>query len=249
MTDAAVFDLDGVLTRTAHLHTAAWKALFDGFLRARAERESTAFVPFDPHDDYLAHVDGMPRRDGVRRFLASRGIALPQGSPSDAAGAETVHGLAKLKDRWFREAIDRVGVQADDGAVALVRALRDRAVAVGVASSSRNCVPVLERAAILDLFGAVVDGVDVDTLGLPGKPAPDMFLECLRRLGRPDPARAVVVEDAIAGVAAGRAGGFGLVIGVDLGGHRERLIEGGAGWVVDTLAEVTPEEIERRLRR
>lgn len=248
--DAVIFDLDGVITLTAHVHAAAWKLLFDGFLRDRATHCGTQpvpFVPFDPSADYLAYVDGRPRQDGVRTFLAARGIELPEGSPEDPAGAETVHGLSKLKDRYFREAIDRLGVKIDAG-VTLVSALRARDVRVGVASSSRNCIPILRRAGLIHLFDAIVDGEDIARLELAGKPAADMFLECLRRLGLDDPTRAIVVEDAVAGVAAGRAGGFGLVIGIDRGGNRERLVEGGADWVVSGLAELTPECMDRRLR-
>ncbi|UJR85032.1 HAD family hydrolase [Sandaracinus amylolyticus] len=239
---AVVFDLDGVLTHTARLHAAAWKSLFDGFLRDRDGE------PFDIERDYLAYVDGRARRDGVRNFLASRGIVLPEGDPSDPEGAPTVEGLARQKDHWFRDAIDRDGVEVDEDAVRLVRALRDRGIARGVASSSRNCIPVLERAGILDLFDAIVDGNELDRLHLASKPAPDMFLECLRRLGSMSPADAVVVEDATAGVAAGRAGGFGVVIGVDRGGNRDALRAHGAHCVVSSMAELTLERLESKLR-
>lgn len=250
--DAVVFDLDGVITLTASVHAAAWKLLFDGFLRERATHSGTQpapFVPFDPKSDYLAYVDGRPRLDGVRTFLAARGIDLPEGAPEDPAGSETIHGLAKVKDRWFREAIGRLGVEVDEGAVPLVTALRDAGIPVGVASSSRNCVPILRRAGLVGLFDAVVDGEEIARLDLAGKPAPDMFLECLHRLGAESPARAVVFEDAGAGVAAGRAGGFGLVIGVDRGGNRERLVEGGAHWIVSGLSEVTPDGMNQHLRQ
>ncbi|AKF11474.1 Beta-phosphoglucomutase [Sandaracinus amylolyticus] len=241
-----VFDLDGVLTRTARLHAAAWKSLFDGFLRAR---EGVGFQPFDIQRDYLAYVDGRARRDGVRTFLASRGITLPEGDASDPEGAPTVEGLAAQKDHWFRDAIARDGVEVDEHAVHLVRALRDRGITRGVASSSRNCIPVLERAGILELFDAIVDGNELERMRLASKPAPDMFLECLRRLGAFAPADAVVVEDATAGVAAGRAGGFGLVVGVDRGGNRDALRDHGAHWVVSSMAELTVARLEAQLAR
>jgi HAD superfamily hydrolase (TIGR01509 family) len=245
---ATVFDLDGVLTRTERTHATAWKALFDDFLRSRALALGTAFVPFDPVADYRAHVDGRPRRDGVRTFAASRGIQLPEGTPADAPGEHTVHGLAKMKDRSFMESVERLGVEVDRAAIGLARALRARTVRIGVASSSRNCVPILNRAGIFELFDAVVDGIDIGRLGLAGKPAPDLFIECLHRLGADDPSNAAVVEDAAAGVAAGRAGNFGLVIGVDRGENRERLLANGADWVVSDLSDVTPERMDQRLR-
>ncbi|HEX7079741.1 MAG TPA: beta-phosphoglucomutase family hydrolase [Gammaproteobacteria bacterium] len=235
--DAALFDLDGVLTRTATVHAAAWKRLFDEFLRERAERTGERFVPFDIDADYRRYVDGKPRDDGVASFLESRGIDLPAGSPDDDADALTVHGLGRRKDGYFLETLTREGVEVFDASVALVRALRAQEVKTAVVSSSKNCKAVLETAGIDALFDARVDGVDLERLGLAGKPAPDTFLEAARRL-RSEPSRCIVVEDATAGVEAGRAGGFGLVIGVDRAGRSRELRHAGADVVVGDLGEI-----------
>jgi beta-phosphoglucomutase family hydrolase len=245
--DAVVFDLDGVVTRTAGAHRAAWRTLFDGFLRGRAGREGTAFEPFTDAD-YRTHVDGRPRPDGVRTFLAARGIELPEGSDDDPPGADTVTGLGRRKNELFGAAIRDAGVEVDAGAVRFVGELRGAGIPVGVASSSRNARLVLETAGLADLFEARVDGEVSARLGLAGKPAPDIFLACLHELGVDDPARAVVLEDAVAGVEAGRAGGFGLVIGVDRGDSAAALREHGADWVIQDFAEVTLDRVARRLR-
>ncbi len=207
--DAAIFDLDGVVTFTARLHSEAWKQLFDEFLRSRAEATGEPFRPFTDAD-YNAYVDGRPRLDGIRTFLASRGITLPEGTSSDPPDAETVAGLGHPKNRIFRALLVERGVDVDGGAVRLIRELRERGVRVGVASSSKNTPLILETAGLESLFEARVDGITSEELGLRGKPAPDIFLACLERLGARDPGRAVVVEDAVSGVEAGRAGGFGL---------------------------------------
>ena len=235
--DAVLFDLDGVLTRTDTLHAAVWKRLFDGFLGARAAHTGEPVVAFDVDTDYPRHVDGKPRLDGVRDFLASRGIALPEGRPADGEGMDSVHGLGALKDRYFAERLARDGVAPFEAAVALVHALRAQDIRTAVVSSSRHCAAVLEAAGIAGLFDARVDGLEIARLGLAGKPAPDAFLEAARRV-RASPARSVVVEDAIAGVAAGRAGGFGCVIGVDRGGRPALLRDAGADVVVTDLAQV-----------
>jgi alpha,alpha-trehalase len=240
---AAVFDLDGVVTFTARLHMATWKELFDDYLRSRASRFGEPFRPFT-EADYRTWVDGRPRFDGVRTFLASRGIALPEGTAEDAEGAETVMGLGNRKNLLFRSRLENSGVEVDGKAVALIQALRACGVRVGVASSSKNTESILEAAGLGDLFEARVDGVVSERLGLSGKPAPDIFLECLRRLGVADPACALVAEDAEAGVEAGRAGGFGLVLGVDRGGRAILLREHGADWVIHDLEEAPPEKIE-----
>ena len=242
--EAAVFDLDGVITLTARVHAAAWKELFDGYLRERARRRGEPFRPFDAEGDYRAHVDGRPRYDGVRAFLASRGIALPEGAPDDPPEAETVAGLGNRKNAIFLAALRRMGAEVDGEAVRFVRALRERGVRVGVASSSRNCREILERAGLADLFQARVDGVESARLGLRGKPRPDIFLRCLELLGGRDPARAMVVEDAVSGVEAGRAGGFGLVLGIDRGGSGAALRGHGADHVVRGFGEVSPEWVE-----
>ena len=225
--DAVLFDLDGVLTNTASVHAGAWKRLFDEFLDRRAARAGEAFIPFDDETDYRLHVDGKPRLDGVTDFLASRGIALPLGTPQDADDADTVQALARRKDAYFVRHIEEHGVERYEAAVDLVKALRAQDIKLAVVSSSRNCKTVLEAAGIAELFDARVDGVELERLRLAGKPAPDMFLEAARRLGS-DRDRTVVVEDAIAGVAAGRTGGFALVISVDHVGQSQALREAGA---------------------
>lgn len=234
--DAVVFDMDGVVTRTADVHAAAWKELFDAYLREVAAREGVPFRPFT-QEDYLRHVDGKPRYDGVRDFLASRGISLPWGDPSDPPGRETVCGLGNRKDALFNRVVAERGVEAYPGTLRLVDGLRRAGVRVAVVSASRNASRILEAAGVRGLFEAQVDGVVAADLGLPGKPDPAMFLEAARRLGVP-PGRAAVVEDAVAGVEAGRRGGFALVIGVDRGGNREALAAAGADAVVGDLAEV-----------
>jgi trehalose 6-phosphate phosphatase len=241
---AAVFDLDGVVTRTARLHIASWTQLFNDYLRSRAKRADESFRPFDPGADYRAYVDGRPRYAGVHAFLASRGIHIPAGMPEDGPDVETEAGLGNRKNVLFQQQLEREGVEVDGAAVALIHALRARGVRVGVASSSRNTELVLRRAGLLDLFEARVDGVLSARLGLRGKPHADIFLECLKLLGGAHPRHAVVLEDAAAGVRAGKAGGFGLVLGVDRGGNWMRLREAGADWIVQELAEVSPERIE-----
>lgn len=235
--DAVLFDLDGVLTRTASVHAAAWKKLFDNFLAQRAAHGGAAFVPFDIDADYRRHVDGKPRHDGVSAFLASRGIALPFGAPQDAPDAQTVRALGKLKDRYFTQHLEQHGVELYEASIALVRTLRAHDVRTAVVSSSNNCAAVLDAVGIADLFDVRVDGTDVTRLSLEGKPAPDAFLEAARRLNV-EPSRSVVVEDAIAGVSAGRAGEFGSVIGVDRTGQSQALRDAGADVVVTSLAQV-----------
>ncbi|GGG29403.1 hypothetical protein GCM10010964_16590 [Caldovatus sediminis] len=238
--DAVLFDLDGVLADTARVHAAAWKALFDEVLRRRAAEMGEPFRPFDLRADYLAFVDGKRREDGVRAFLASRGIVLPEGSEADPEEALTVAALARRKQGLFTAALEREGVEPAPGAVALMRALRRLGMPLAVVSASRNCAAVLAAAGLDGLVDLRVDGQMAAALGLAGKPAPDTFLEAARRLGVP-PARAVVFEDALAGVEAGRRGGFGLVVGVDRGGQAEALRRRGADVVVRDLTEVAAE--------
>ncbi len=234
--DAVLFDLDGVITDTAKVHEAAWGELFNGFL---AEQDSTGDGLLSPFtsDDYLRYVDGKPRYEGVRSFLESRGFDLPEGTPADSPDASTVCGLGNRKNALFNEVIARDGVPVIESAVRFLKTLRDRGFKTAVVSSSRNCAAVLEAARLLDAFDARVDGEVAAELGLPGKPRPDTFLEAARELGVA-PERAVVVEDAISGVEAGRSGGFGLVIGVDRGAGRAALEAGGADLVVARLVEV-----------
>src|SRR6516162_9525436 len=235
--DAVLFDLDGVLTSTATIHSSCWKTTFDDFLRRRAAEKKEAFRPFDIATDYKRYVDGKLRYDGVRSFLASRDIALAEGTPEDPPTAETVCGLGNRKDELVKAAIAQGKVESYPGSVALVRRLREQGIRTAVVSSSNNCEQVLRAAGILDLFEVRVDGVVASKLGLPGKPAPDTFLEAARRLGV-SPGRAVAVEDAIAGVRAGRAGGFGLVVGVDREGSGDALRTQGADVIVTDLKEL-----------
>lgn len=236
--DAVLFDLDGVLTDTAQVHAVAWKALFDAALRRIAESGGPPFQPFDVRGEYHAFVDGRRREDGVRTFLASRGIVLPDGSVTDAEDAMTVAALARRKQEMFQAALQERGAKPIPGAAALLAALRRLRVPIAVVSASRNCAAVLAAAGLDELVDLRVDGVDAAALGLPGKPEPDTFLEAARRLGVP-PARCAVFEDALAGVEAACRGGFGLVVGVDRGGQAEALRRHGADLVVRDLAEVT----------
>lgn len=235
--DAALFDLDGVITDTAAVHARAWKTMFDTYLRQRAEATGVAFEPFTIAGDYRTYVDGKPRYDGVRSFLRSRGIDLPEGTRADPADAETVCGLGNRKNELVNRLLDDEGVVVYEGSVRLLHQLRGDGVRLGVVSSSRNCAAVLTTAGLLDLFEARVDGVVAAERGLAGKPAPDTFLSAARDLGA-SPERAVVVEDAISGVQAGRAGGFGLVIGVDRDGDPDALRRNGADVVVADLGDL-----------
>lgn len=235
--DAMVVDLDGVVTDTASVHAAAWKQLFDDYLSTRAERTGEPFTPFD-HDDYRRHVDGKPRYDGVRDFLASRGITLPEGDPADAPDdGETVCALGNRKDAAFNERLARDGVTVFDTTVDVLRRARRAGIRTALFSSSRNTRQVLRRAGLEHLFDAIVDGVDAGDLGLPGKPHPAVPLEAAARIGaKPD--RTVLVEDAVAGVEAGRRGEFHLVVGVDRTGHGDDLRAHGADVVITDLAEI-----------
>ena len=236
-TEACLFDLDGVLTQTAKVHAAAWKRMFDDYLRERAERTGEQCRPFDVDSDYNQFVDGKPRFDGVRSFLESRGIELAFGAPDDPPEAETIAGLGNRKNEIVLDLIRREGVQPYAGSVRYVHAARDAGLARAVVSSSTNCRDVLESAGILDLFDQIVDGCVAEEEGLRGKPAPDTFLAGARLVGV-GARRAVVFEDAVAGVEAGRAGGFGCVVGVDRVGHADALRSHGADVVVQDLAEL-----------
>jgi beta-phosphoglucomutase family hydrolase len=238
---ACLFDLDGVLTQTARVHAAAWKEMFDTFLRERAARTGDAFAPFDPVTDYTHYVDGKPRYDGVRSFLASRGIELPEGDPSDPPSAETVCGLGNRKNELVLALLKRDGVQVYEGSVRYVRAVRDAGLHRAVVSASANCRDVLEAAGIENLFEIRIDGIVVEERHLKGKPAPDTFLAAAEELGA-KPAEAAVFEDALAGVEAGRAGQFGFVVGVDRAEQRKALLEHGADVVVTDLAELLKQQ-------
>ncbi len=229
---ACLFDLDGVLTKTADLHAAAWKSTFDPLLASHGSLD-----PFDPIEEYLRYVDGKPRADGVRDFLASRGIVLSEGLVQDPPGLRSVAGLGAAKDALFRASLAH-GVTCIDGAVECVLALRSHGVRCAVVSASENTHAVLRAAGITDLFDVCVDGVVLRERGLSGKPAPDSFIEAARMLGVA-PGECVVVEDARAGVEAGRAGGFAMVVGVDRTGHGAALLDAGADLVVRDLWELT----------
>jgi beta-phosphoglucomutase family hydrolase len=237
---ACLFDLDGVLTETAKVHAAAWKEMFDQFLRARSARTGEDLVPFDLTGDYGEYVDGKPRYDGVRSFLASRGIELPEGQPDDPASAETVCGLGNRKNEIVLRMIREQGVEAYEGSRRYLEAAREAGLRRAVVSSSTNCHDVLVAAGIEQFFEARIDGVVAERERLKGKPAPDTFLAGARALDV-TPDAAAVFEDALAGVEAGRAGGFACVVGVDRVGHAEALREHGASIVVRDLAELIEE--------
>jgi beta-phosphoglucomutase family hydrolase len=231
--DAALFDLDGVLTPTAEVHMRAWRRMFSDFLSARGIDEPYV------DEDYFAHIDGKPRYDGVRSFLASRGLELPEGDPSDPPTAETVCGLGNRKNEVFAAVLAEEGVQPYEGSLRLLDHLAGRGVRVAVVSSSRNAPSVLDAAGLRDRFDVLVDGAVAADLRLAGKPAPDTYVYAAERLAVPT-GRAVVIEDAVSGVQAGAAGGFGLVVGVDRGVGADRLGDEGADIVVADLAELLP---------
>jgi beta-phosphoglucomutase family hydrolase len=234
---ACLFDLDGVLTKTAKLHAAAWKQTFDDYLRRRAASTGEAFVPFDLVHDYDEHVDGKPRYDGARSFLGSRGIELPEGDADDPPDAQTIHGLGNRKNELVLELIREQGVEPYEGSVRYVQAARAGGLRRAVVSSSTNCRDVLLAAGIEDLFEEIVDGLTAEREHLRGKPAPDTYLAGARALDV-EPAQAAVFEDALAGVEAGRAGRFGFVVGVDRVGQADALRAHGADVVVRDLADL-----------
>ena len=235
--DAALFDLDGVVTDTASVHATCWKEMFDEYLRKRASQRGEAFRPFDLAADYRLYVDGKPRFDGVRDFLASRSIQLPEGSPDDPAEIETVCGLGNHKDDLVNNVIADVGVEIYEGTVRFIHQLRRNEFRIAVVTSSQNCTAVLRAVKLDNLFDVQVDGNTIHAERLAGKPAPDTFLLAARLLGV-EPTRAVVIEDAISGVQAGVKGKFGLVIGIARKGNAEELKHHGAHLVVDDLAEL-----------
>lgn len=238
---ACLFDLDGVLTQTAKVHAAAWKSMFDDFLLVRSVQTGELFRPFDIQTDYVTHVDGKLRLDGVRAFLASRGITLPDGAEDDPPESSTVHGLGTRKNELVRELIRTQGVEIYPGSVRFVEVVIEQGMRTAVVSASKNCREVLIAAGIEHLFEVRIDGLVAQDMGLPGKPAPDMFLAAASAFGI-EPAQCVVFEDAVAGVAAGRAGAFGWVVGVDRVGHAEALLRHGADIVVQDLSELLEEQ-------
>lgn len=234
--DAAVIDLDGVVTQTAQVHAHAWATMFNEYLRARSERPGEDHAPFE-EQDYREYVDGRPRYDGVRAFLESRGIHLPQGAPSDGPSQETVCGLGNRKNELFHELLAVEGPKVFDDAVTQIQRWRARGLKTAMVSSSRNAGMIIDVAGLRPLFDVTIDGTDAARLGLPGKPAPDTFLEAAKRMGA-DPARTIFVEDAISGVKAGRAGKFGLVVGVAREDNAQALRDNGADRVVQELTEL-----------
>jgi len=245
--DAVVFDMDGVVTRTAAVHSRAWKQMFDDYLRKRAEWGHEPFREFTHEGDYLRHVDGRPRDQGVEAFLLSRGIVLPHGIAGDAPTAETVCGLGNRKNELFHAIIARDGAGLYDSTVALIGELRGQGIQVGLATSSRNSALILQQAGVAHLFATVVDGIVSGRLGLAGKPAPDIFTTACTNLGVPA-ARAIVIEDAVSGVQAGARGGFGLVIGVARENNHAELRRAGADLVVGDLAETSLAQINAAIR-
>lgn len=239
--DAIILDLDGVITQTAQVHALAWKQMFDAYLQERPERAGESHEPFDLEDDYSEYVDGKPRQEGVRSFLESRGIELPDGSPDDPPGTETINGLGNRKNEIFQQLLHEQGVDVYQDAVEQVRSWRAAGLKTAIVSSSKNCVQVLEAAGMRDLCDAKVDAIDAERRQLRGKPDPDMFLEAARELGV-KPSRTAVVEDSAVGVRAAVAGGFRTVVGVARDGDTEELKRRGAGCVVRSLRELEAHE-------
>ena len=238
--DAVIFDLDGVLTDTARVHAAAWKAVFDAFLKRWTQQRGLAFQPFDIEADYLNYVDGRPRDDGIRSFLSARGINLPEGSQQDPDEAETVHSVGERKKQLFLEALKK-GIHPAAGAKALLEKLRHAGIRTAVASSSKNTIAILHAAGFEHRFDACVDGLVAEALRFPGKPDPALFLEAARRLNV-QPSRAILFEDALAGVEAGKRGGFGCVVGLDHGQQAVALRQHGADVVIESLRQLSVKE-------
>jgi beta-phosphoglucomutase family hydrolase len=234
---ACLFDMDGVVTQTAVVHAAAWKEMFDEFLRAHAKSTGTEFVPFDAHAEYDAYVDGKPRLDGTRSFLESRGIELPEGKPDDPPGTPTIYGLSNRKNDLVLAKLAQGGVQVYEGTVTYIRSVREKGIATAIVSSSANTKQILDSAGLADLFDVRVDGLIAAERGLRGKPAPDTFLAAATELHL-TASQAAVFEDALAGVEAGRAGHFALVVGVDRVGQADGLSKHGADIVVKDLSEL-----------
>ncbi len=244
--DAVIFDMDGVVSDTARVHERCWKEVFDAYLRHRSVLAGERLRLFED-EDYVRYVDGKPRYDGVTSFLASRHIALERGTPSDAPGEDSICALGNLKDRQFEHAVATDGVSLFDPTIAFLRVLRSHGIRTALISSSRHARVILEAARITNLFDAIVDGIDAETLQLPGKPDPAIFVAAAQRLCTA-PARAAVVEDALAGVEAGHRGGFASVIGIGIGSHADELLTHGASIVVADLSELevhfdTPNEL------
>jgi beta-phosphoglucomutase family hydrolase len=235
--EAVIFDMDGVITKTALTHAHAWKKMFDEYLKKREAEHGKPFVEFTHAGDYLPYVDGKPRYKGVQSFLESRGINIPFGDPADSPGTETVCGLGNQKNIAFNEVLENEGVEVYPSTIALLNELKTAGIKLGVASSSKNCKPVLERVDLLDVFDARVDGVVSAELGLHGKPEPDIFTTACDIVGVKYE-KAIVVEDAVSGVQAGKKGKFGLTLGIARENNRKELEENGADYVVEDLEEI-----------
>jgi beta-phosphoglucomutase family hydrolase len=235
--DAVIFDMDGVITKTALTHAASWKKMFDEYLKKRETEHGEKFVEFTHAGDYLPYVDGRPRYQGVQTFLESRGIDIPFGDPSDSPGAESVCGLGNRKNIVFNDVLNKEGVEMYPSTIALLNELKEAGIKLGVASSSKNCKPVLERVDLLDMFEARVDGVVSAELGLHGKPEPDIFTTACD-IVKADYSKSIVVEDAVSGVQAGIKGKFGLTIGIARENNVKELQEAGAHIVVEDLEEI-----------
>jgi beta-phosphoglucomutase family hydrolase len=242
--EAVLCDLDGVITNTAVLHAAAWKRLFDHYLQGLAGSTGALWTPFNLEEDYRLYVDGKSRYDGVRDFLKSRGLSLPSGLPEDPSDKETIYGLGNKKDEYFEKAMREQGVAVYPGTARYLHAARQAGLKMAVVSSSHHCREVIDAAGLTALFDTRIDGHEVDRLRLKGKPAPDTFLEAARRLVV-HPGKAIVIEDALAGVQAGHAGKFGLVIGVNRYDQAEALRQHGADIVVSDLAELLPNKADK----
>lgn len=241
-----IFDMDGVVTQTAEVHSIAWKKMFDDFLKNYSSQNNLPFVPFDADQDYNLYVDGKPRFDGIRSFLESRKITLPEGSKDDSQDQETIHGLATKKNNYFLQYVKEEGVKSYPSTIQLIQELKNSGLKVGIITSSKNCKTILEGAGAFDLFDIRIDGLYAEKHGIKGKPAPDIFLEAAKQLGE-DPLHCIVIEDAISGVEAGSKGNFGLVIGVDRVGQEDELLQHGATVVVKDLAEVKVADVQQKL--
>jgi len=241
---AVIFDLDGVITRTAKVHSLAWKTMFDGYLRLREEKYGEPFKEFNHEKDYLTYVDGKPRYRGVESFLLSRGINLEWGGPSDSPDKETICGLGNKKNSSFNEILAGNGVEVYESTVKIIKELRKLNIKLGVASSSKNCKSVLEAAGLLELFDTRVDGVVSVDLNLKGKPEPDIFTTACDNL-RVEYNKAIVVEDAVSGVQAGAKGNFGLVLGIAREDNESELLKNGADRVITDFSEISLSILER----
>ncbi|MDP8212800.1 MAG: beta-phosphoglucomutase family hydrolase [Candidatus Zapsychrus exili] len=244
---AVIFDLDGVVTKTAIVHCASWKVMFDEYMREREARDNESFVEFRHEQDYLVYVDGKPRYKGVQSFLESRNINIEFGDPSDDPSKETVCALGNRKNLKFREVLEKDGVEVYPSTIAFIKKLKDRGCRIGVASSSKNCQFIMQAANIEDLFETRVDGVVSAKLGLSGKPDPDIFVKACENLGI-DTKDSIVVEDAVSGVQAGAKGGFGLVIGIARENNEEELKKNGADFVIIDFEGITIDMIEQELK-